>query len=69
MTGKEIVNFKGLKAIGIPYSRAHIWRLMAARLFPQAFKLGTHRNSPPVWYLGEIIDWIDLKARARHGSK
>jgi hypothetical protein len=28
MTGKEVVNFEGLKALGIPYSRTQITRLM-----------------------------------------
>jgi len=54
MTGKEVVNFRGIKALGIPYSRAHVWRLMAAAEFPQCFKLGAHRNSPPVWCLRDI---------------
>lgn len=63
MTGKEVVNWKGLKAIGIPYSRVHIWRLMECGKFPQAFKLGEFRNSPPVWRLSEIFDWLDSKAK------
>jgi predicted DNA-binding transcriptional regulator AlpA len=63
MTGKEVVNFRGIKALGIPYSRAHIWRLMAAAEFPQSFKLGAHRNSPPVWWLRDIIEWLEAKAR------
>jgi hypothetical protein len=48
---QQVVDWKGLKAIGIPYCRAHIWREMKARRFPQAFKLGKHRNSHPVWWL------------------
>jgi len=62
MTGKEVVNWKGLKALGIPYSRAHIWRLMGSGSFPRAFKLGSHRNSPPVWWLSEIIEWLEAHA-------
>lgn len=62
MTGKEVVNYRGIKALGIPYSRTHIWRLMSAGEFPRAFKLGSHRNSPPVWWLSEVLQWLDLKA-------
>ena len=62
MTGKEVVNFKGLKALGIPFSRTHIWRLMRKGKFPQCFKLGNFRNSPPVWWLREIFEWLDLRA-------
>lgn len=65
MTGKEVVNWKGIKSLGIPYSRAHIWRLMEAGEFPKAFKLGPHPNSPPVWWLSEIIAWLELKASKR----
>jgi predicted DNA-binding transcriptional regulator AlpA len=65
MTGKEVVNWKRLKALGIPYSRAHIWRLMAVGEFPLAFKLGTYRNSPPVWWLHEVYKWLEDRAKAR----
>lgn len=64
MTGKEVVNFRGLKAFGIPYSRTHIFRLIKSGAFPRAFKLGSHRNSPPVWWLKDIIAWLDAKASA-----
>jgi predicted DNA-binding transcriptional regulator AlpA len=62
MTGKEVVNFKGIKALGIPYCRNHIMRLMKAGRFPRAFKLGEHRGSPLVWWLHEIIEWLERKA-------
>lgn len=62
MTGKEVVNWKALKALGIPYSRAHIWRLMEIKKFPQSFKLGEFRNSPPVWWLSEVLQWLESKA-------
>ena len=63
MTGKEVVNFRGIKSLGIPYSRTHIWRLIDSGKFPRAFKLGEHRNSPPVWWLKEVIDWLESKAK------
>jgi hypothetical protein len=37
-----VVDWKGLKAIGLPYCRAHIWREMKAKRVPQAFKRGKH---------------------------
>jgi predicted DNA-binding transcriptional regulator AlpA len=64
MTGKEVANFRSIKALGIPYSRTHIWRLVASGDFPKPFKLGSHRNSPPVWWLREIIEWLEAKAKA-----
>lgn len=65
MTGKEVVNWKGLKALGIPCSRAHIWRLMSAGEFPIAFKLGPYRGSPPVWWLTEIVEWLENRAKTK----
>ena len=63
MTGKEVVNWKALKALGIPCCRAHICRLMAAGKFPRAFKLGDFPNSPPVWWLSEVIEWLEERAK------
>jgi predicted DNA-binding transcriptional regulator AlpA len=68
MTGYEVVNFRGLKAIGIPYSRTHVRRMEKNGGFPRAFKLGDHRNSPFVWWLHEIIEWLKAKAARRRGS-
>ncbi len=69
MTGKEVVNFKGLKALGLPYSRTHWFRLCASGDAPQFFKLGSHRNSPPVWWQWEIVEWLEQKAASRHAPK
>lgn len=65
MTGKEVVNWKGIKALGIPYGRTHIWRKMNAGEFPRSFKLGSHRNSPPVWWLSEVIQWLEDRSKTR----
>jgi Prophage CP4-57 regulatory protein (AlpA) len=48
----RVVDWKGLK-LDIPYSRTHIWRMMAAGDFPQFFKLGKHRNSHPVVFTSD----------------
>jgi predicted DNA-binding transcriptional regulator AlpA len=54
----RVVDWKGLKALGYPYSRAHTWRMMKDGEFPQALKLGKHRNSHPVWWVSEVLDWF-----------
>jgi predicted DNA-binding transcriptional regulator AlpA len=64
MTGKEVVRWEELRQFA-PYSRAHIWRLMYAGKFPRCFKLGTHRNSPPVWYLSEVLEWLEARSKTR----
>lgn len=62
MTGKEVANFKAIKALGIPYSRTHIDRLVKSGDFPQFFKLGSHPNSPRVWWLRDVIEWLERNA-------
>jgi predicted DNA-binding transcriptional regulator AlpA len=64
MTGKEVANFRAIKALGIPYSRTHLFRLVKSGDFPRPFKVGSHRNSPPVWWLHEVIQWLEAKAKA-----
>lgn len=55
MLKDRMVSWKELKAIGWPYSRQHTWRLMEAERFPQAHKLGSHRNSRVVWKLSDLL--------------
>jgi predicted DNA-binding transcriptional regulator AlpA len=65
MTGKEIVDHKGLKALGIRYCKVHLARLEDKGQFPRAFKLGEHPNSPRVWWLSEIFVWLESRASTR----
>ena len=65
MTGKEIVDHKGLKALGIRYCKVHLGRLEEKAKFPMSFKLAEHRNSPRVWKLSEIFEWIDCRVATR----
>jgi hypothetical protein len=55
MDDDGIVDWKGLKNLGWPYSRAQTWRLMKAGKFPRSFKLVEHRNAHPVWKRREVV--------------
>lgn len=68
-----IVDWKGLKTLGWPYSRAHTWRLMAGgwedahgewhavrHPFPKCTKLGNGPQAHPVWKYDEIIEYLKL---------
>lgn len=55
-TVRLLVDWKGLKALGWPYSRAHTWRMMNDGRFPRCHRLGRHRNSHPVWRMRDILD-------------
>ena len=78
--GRLIVDWKGLKELGWPLSKAQTWRMMKPtvfrtkglrrkgtyrewhepneRPFPKCHKLGKFRNSPPVWFLAEVIEYL-----------
>ena len=69
-TGYEVVDRKGLKALGIRYCPTHITRLEEAGSFPRSFKLEDFHNSPRVWWLADVIEWLKARAgRAPTGSE
>lgn len=64
-----IVDWRGLKRMGWPFSRSHTDRLMydpeyADRRFCECHKLGTHRNSHPMWRVAEVLAYFEA-----HGLK
>jgi predicted DNA-binding transcriptional regulator AlpA len=61
MSNRLIIDWRGLKNMGWPFSRAHTWRLMAAGAFPQARKLGDHRNSHPVWRVRDVLAHFEAR--------
>jgi predicted DNA-binding transcriptional regulator AlpA len=65
MTGKELVDHKGLLKLGIRFCKVHLTRKEEKSEFPLSFKLGTYDNSPRVWYLCEVLDWIENCAATR----
>jgi hypothetical protein len=59
-----IVDWKRLKNMGWPYSRAHTWRMMydpnyADNRFVECRKLGKHRNSHPVWRVVDVLTYFE----------
>jgi predicted DNA-binding transcriptional regulator AlpA len=64
MTGKEVVDHKGVKALGIRFCKVHLLRMEDKGEFPLSFKLGMHPNSPRVWWLSEVLAWLE-----HHGSR
>lgn len=56
----QITELKTIK--GIPYSRPHLYKLMAQDLFPKPLKLGPNR----IGFLEKEIDsWIEERADER----
>lgn len=63
MTGSELIDIKGIHALGIRYCKYHIVERLEPRgAFPMSFKLGPHPNSPRVWKLAEVLEWIELRS-------
>lgn len=58
---RVLVDKKGLKLLGIPYSLTHIARLERAGLFPKRIQLGACRVA---WFLDEVMEWIRSRPRA-----
>ena len=59
-----VVDWKGLRKMGWPFSRAHTWRKMfdpdyAADAFPRCHKLGKDRNSNPVWRVSDVLAYFE----------
>lgn len=59
-----IVDWKGLKRLGWPYSRAHTWRMMfddayGDNRFPRCRKLGKDRNAHPVWRMMDVLTYLE----------
>ena len=61
-----IVDWKGLRKLGWPYSRAHTWRMMfdpgyADNRFVECRKLGKHPHSHPVWRVSEVLAYFEAR--------
>lgn len=50
---------------GISYSRAHLHRLIKAKVFPAPIKLGENRNA---WVEAEVDAWIDARIAQREAA-
>jgi len=58
---RVLVDKRGLKEMGIPYSFTHIQRLEPAGLFPKRLQLGECRVA---WFYDEVMEWIESRPRA-----
>ena len=66
MTHQEqvLVDWKGLKAMGIPYCRAHIYRLIDDGSFPEPIKLGAGLGGRIAWLYSDITNWLEARRLA-----
>lgn len=59
----KLLSYDDLKARGVTYSRAHLWRLMRARKFPQAVKLSA--NGVNHWREDELDAFLEQRSAER----
>jgi prophage regulatory protein len=59
----RLIDYDGLKAKGISYSRVHLWRLVKAGYFPKPIKLGDGARN--AWVEEEIDALIAERMAAR----
>jgi predicted DNA-binding transcriptional regulator AlpA len=62
MTDYDVVDLKGLQALGLKRSRTQIDRDEKAGRFPASFKLHPGRGGRRLWWLKEIIEWLKSKS-------
>jgi prophage regulatory protein len=60
-----LVSKKDLRALGIPYSFAHIARLEAAGRFPKRIRLGQCRVA---WLYEDVVNWVQDRLRGGRGD-
>ena len=59
---RRLITFKQLTAMGIIFSREHLWRLEAANKFPRRIYLSPQRIA---WFEDEILEWLGQRAAER----
>jgi prophage regulatory protein len=62
----KLISMSELEEKGIPYSRAHIYRLIHAKKFPEPVRLGENRIA---FVESEIEDWVQSKITERDAAK
>jgi prophage regulatory protein len=60
---RKLVNFKQLRAMGISWSREHVWRLEAKNKFPRRIYLSPQKVA---WFEDEVLQWLEARAAERN---
>ena len=61
MDDMTVIDLKGIRKLGIYYSRTHLKRLMAAGKFPKWFSLCDEPKARKVWWLREIVAYLNSR--------
>lgn len=65
MSDITVVDLKGIRKLGIHYSRTHLKRLMNAGKFPKWFSLCDDPKARRVWWLREIDAYLRDRSATR----
>jgi prophage regulatory protein len=61
----RLLDYADLRARGIKYSKAQLWRLTKAGKFPRPIRLSINRNA---WTEDDIDEWITSRVAERDGA-
>jgi prophage regulatory protein len=59
---KRLIPYEDLKSKGVPYSKAHLWRLEKSQKFPKRVPIGGSRYG---YVESEIDEYVDQLIAAR----
>lgn len=60
--GRVVVSAAGLKEMGVPFSKQHLWKMINEGKFPKPVKIGARRNA---WVKAEVDAWIKARVEER----
>jgi predicted DNA-binding transcriptional regulator AlpA len=60
--GRVLVDYEGLRELGLTYTKVRIWQLMRIGGFPKSVSFGRQK---PFWVLAEVEAWIEARFNAR----
>jgi len=60
----RLIDYAGLRAIGVRHGKIQLWRLVKAGKFPAPIKIGVKS----AWIEAEIEAWIAGRVAARDGA-
>jgi prophage regulatory protein len=58
----RLLDYSGLRELGVTYSKSQLWRLYKAGKFPAPVRLSSQRNA---YVESEVLEWMRAKTEAR----
>jgi predicted DNA-binding transcriptional regulator AlpA len=56
--GKDLLSYCDLKSLGLPWSRTHLYRVIAAGRFPRPISTGPNTYDRKMWLRTDYENWL-----------